>query len=89
MCLIKLSFYHGVQIIVQQCSVEKEQIVQNICVCVCVVFRLPVQNVPIPVFYPKEKDNGLWGNLGIIKGFRKRDNNPLKARYSKIARRRT
>ncbi|XP_077292581.1 mitochondrial ribosomal protein L28 [Arctopsyche grandis] len=33
---------------------------------------LPIQNVPIPIKYPKEADWGLWGGEGVIKGFQKR-----------------
>ena len=29
---------------------------------------VPVQNRPIPVIYPKEADEGLWGGEGMIKG---------------------
>ncbi|XP_018360705.1 PREDICTED: 39S ribosomal protein L28, mitochondrial isoform X2 [Trachymyrmex cornetzi] len=32
----------------------------------------PVQNVPIPVIYPKEVDNGLWGGEAIVQGFKKK-----------------
>ncbi|XP_071452584.1 large ribosomal subunit protein bL28m isoform X2 [Hetaerina americana] len=34
-----------------------------------------VQNVPIPVKYPKEHNQGLWGGEGIVKGFQKRNPN--------------
>ncbi|KAJ8912258.1 hypothetical protein NQ315_008849 [Exocentrus adspersus] len=30
---------------------------------------LPVQNVPIPLMYPKEHNNQMWGGEGIIQGF--------------------
>lgn len=33
---------------------------------------LPIQNVPLPVRYPKEFHQGLWGGEGILKGFRKK-----------------
>lgn len=35
----------------------------------------PVQNVPIPVIYPAEHNEGLWGGEGVVKGFQKRDPN--------------
>ncbi|XP_056634302.1 39S ribosomal protein L28, mitochondrial [Diorhabda sublineata] len=34
---------------------------------------LPVQNIPLPVFYPKESHNHIWGGEGIVQGFLKRD----------------
>ncbi|CAG4940416.1 unnamed protein product [Colias eurytheme] len=34
---------------------------------------LPVQNVPIPLKYPPEIHEGIWGGEAIIKGFQKRD----------------
>uniref|UniRef100_U5EX92 Putative mitochondrial ribosomal protein l28 n=1 Tax=Corethrella appendiculata TaxID=1370023 RepID=U5EX92_9DIPT len=37
-----------------------------------------IQNIPIPLKFPKEADEGIWGGEGIIKGFQKR--NPLKRR---------
>jgi len=30
---------------------------------------VPVQNRPIPVIYPKEADEGLWGGEGMVKGY--------------------
>ena len=35
-------------------------------------FRQPIQNVPIPLKYPKELDQGLWGGEAVIAGFVKR-----------------
>lgn len=32
----------------------------------------PVQNVPIPVIYPPEHHQGIWGGEGVVKGFQKR-----------------
>jgi len=32
-----------------------------------------VQNIPLPVFYPKESHDMLWSGEGIIAGFRKKD----------------
>ncbi|KAK2188115.1 hypothetical protein NP493_141g03016 [Ridgeia piscesae] len=46
--------------------------------------RRPVQNVPIPVYYPPEAEEGLWGGVGIIKGFTKRKNWFIKPRAPKI-----
>ncbi|KAJ8969984.1 hypothetical protein NQ317_007031 [Molorchus minor] len=33
---------------------------------------LPIQNVPIPVFYPKEHDQHIWGGEGVVQGFQVR-----------------
>lgn len=38
----------------------------------------PVQNVPIPVIYPPEHHEGIWGGEGVVKGFQKRS--PYKKR---------
>lgn len=35
--------------------------------------RLPIQNIPIPLRYPKEYDTQLWGGEGVVQGFQKRD----------------
>lgn len=43
-----------------------------------------VLNVPIPVLFPKEADYGLWGGDGIVAGFKKRKNDPLKPRAAAI-----
>ncbi|XP_012269888.2 39S ribosomal protein L28, mitochondrial [Athalia rosae] len=32
----------------------------------------PIQNVPIPVLYPPEHNDGIWGGEGIVKGFQQR-----------------
>lgn len=32
----------------------------------------PVQNVPIPLMYPKELQTGIWGGEAIVRGFEKR-----------------
>lgn len=34
---------------------------------------LPIQNVPLPVFYPKESNDHLWGGEGVVQGFQLRD----------------
>lgn len=31
-----------------------------------------VQNVPLPVIYPPEHNEGIWGGEGVVKGFQKR-----------------
>lgn len=33
----------------------------------------PVQNVPIPVMYPKEHNKHVWGGEGVVQGFQIRD----------------
>ncbi|XP_044730336.1 39S ribosomal protein L28, mitochondrial [Chrysoperla carnea] len=33
----------------------------------------PVQNIPIPIIYPAEHHEGIWGGEGVVKGFQKRD----------------
>ncbi|KAL4713534.1 hypothetical protein ACJJTC_007772 [Scirpophaga incertulas] len=35
---------------------------------------LPIQNIPIPLKYPAEFHEGIWGGEAVIKGFQKRDN---------------
>lgn len=32
----------------------------------------PIQNIPIPVIYPPEHNEGIWGGEGVVKGFQKR-----------------
>ncbi|XP_011645266.1 39S ribosomal protein L28, mitochondrial [Pogonomyrmex barbatus] len=32
----------------------------------------PVQNVPLPLLYPKEIDDGIWGGEAIVQGFKKK-----------------
>lgn len=39
----------------------------------CFFHRIPVQNVPLPVQYPKEHHQQMWGGEGVIQGFQKRD----------------
>lgn len=34
---------------------------------------IPVQNIPLPVLYPKDHHQQIWGGEGIIQGFQKRD----------------
>lgn len=38
----------------------------------------PIQNVPIPVLYPDQHHQGIWGGEGVVKGFQKRS--PYKKR---------
>ncbi|XP_029164867.1 39S ribosomal protein L28, mitochondrial [Nylanderia fulva] len=33
---------------------------------------LPVQNVPLPLFYTKESQKGIWGGESIVQGFKKK-----------------
>lgn len=33
---------------------------------------LPVQNVPIPLLYTKESENGIWGGEYVVQGFKKK-----------------
>lgn len=35
-------------------------------------YRQPVQNVPIPLKYPKELDKGIWGGEAVVMGFIKK-----------------
>ena len=44
------------------------------------IIRVRVQNVPIPLMYPREADEGLWAGEGIISGFKKKDDKHLKPR---------
>lgn len=34
---------------------------------------LPIQNIPIPLKYPTEVHEGIWGGEAVVKGFQKRD----------------
>jgi len=43
-----------------------------------------IQNIPIPITFPKEADYGLWGGEGIISGFKKRGDDFKKPRGAKI-----
>ena len=45
---------------------------------------LRVQNVPIPVTFPQEANQGLWGGEGMIAGFKKKNNETLKPRVAAI-----
>lgn len=31
-----------------------------------------VQNIPFPIVYPPEHNDGIWGGEGVVKGFQKR-----------------
>ncbi|XP_054849598.1 39S ribosomal protein L28, mitochondrial [Eublepharis macularius] len=46
--------------------------------------RQRVQDVPIPVYYPRESQEGLWGGEGWVMGFRYANNNKLSPRVKKI-----
>lgn len=43
-----------------------------------------VQNVPIPIIFPREADEGLWGGEGIIAGFKQRIDKPKTSPFAKI-----
>lgn len=43
-----------------------------------------VQNIPIPVFYPKESHNMLWSGEGVIAGFRKKNEKKKTLRTPRI-----
>lgn len=36
------------------------------------IYRLPIQNQPLPLTYPKELDYGIWGGEAIVQGFKKK-----------------
>ena len=38
----------------------------------CIFFRVRIHNKPIPVKYPEQADEGLWGGEGFIEGLRKK-----------------
>lgn len=46
--------------------------------------RERVQDVPIPIYYPSESQNGLWGGEGWISGFRYANNDKMSHRLKKI-----
>ncbi|XP_002739345.1 large ribosomal subunit protein bL28m-like [Saccoglossus kowalevskii] len=46
--------------------------------------KMRIQNVPIPVLYPKVSQSALWGGEGWIKGYKKRNNKKMKPRVRKI-----
>ncbi|CAG9765566.1 unnamed protein product [Ceutorhynchus assimilis] len=35
----------------------------------------PVQNIPVPLFYPKEHNSHFWGGEGVVQGFQARSRN--------------
>jgi len=43
-----------------------------------------VENVPIPILFPKEADKGLWGGEGLIVGWRKKKNKMIKPKTPRI-----
>ncbi|XP_026148033.1 large ribosomal subunit protein bL28m [Mastacembelus armatus] len=45
--------------------------------------RERVQDVPIPIYYPPESQDGLWGGEGWISGFRYANNDKMSTRLKK------
>ncbi|KAK6297004.1 hypothetical protein J4Q44_G00331460 [Coregonus suidteri] len=43
-----------------------------------------VQDVPIPIYYPPESQDGLWGGEGWISGFRYANNDKLSNRLERV-----
>ncbi|XP_014326139.1 39S ribosomal protein L28, mitochondrial [Xiphophorus maculatus] len=43
-----------------------------------------VQDVPIPIYYPPESQDGLWGGEGWITGFRYANNDKMSNRLKKV-----
>ncbi|XP_017280126.1 39S ribosomal protein L28, mitochondrial [Kryptolebias marmoratus] len=43
-----------------------------------------VQDIPIPVYYPPESQDGLWGGEGWVSGFRYSNNDKMSKRLKKI-----
>ncbi|XP_035647498.1 39S ribosomal protein L28, mitochondrial isoform X1 [Oncorhynchus keta] len=43
-----------------------------------------VQDVPIPIYYPPESQDGLWGGEGWISGFRYANNDKLSTRLERV-----
>ncbi|XP_018541128.1 39S ribosomal protein L28, mitochondrial-like [Lates calcarifer] len=43
-----------------------------------------VQDVPIPIYYPPESQNGLWGGEGWIRGYRYAKNDKMSTRLRKV-----
>ncbi|XP_054901519.1 39S ribosomal protein L28, mitochondrial [Poeciliopsis prolifica] len=43
-----------------------------------------VQDVPIPIYYPPESQDGLWGGEGWIRGFRYANNDKMSNRLKKV-----
>lgn len=43
-----------------------------------------VENVPIPLIFPRQADEGLWGGEGIVQGMRKRHNKMLKPKTPRV-----
>ncbi|XP_017580002.1 39S ribosomal protein L28, mitochondrial [Pygocentrus nattereri] len=46
--------------------------------------RERVQDIPIPIYYPPESQDGLWGGEGWITGYRYTNNDKLSAKVKKI-----
>lgn len=45
----------------------------NILLYLVISLRIPVQNVPIPLKFPPEHDEHIWGGEGVVQGFKKKD----------------
>ena len=46
-----------------------------------IFIRKRLYDRPIPVWYNKMSDEGLWGGEGLVIGLRTKRNNPMKPRY--------
>lgn len=44
----------------------------------------PVQNVPVPLIFPREADEGLWGGEAFLQGMRKKGDDPHKPRVWRL-----
>lgn len=58
---------------IKQVLEEKNSSIHVYYFIVLFCFRKPVQNIPIPVIYPEEHNQGIWGGEGVVKGFQKRN----------------
>ena len=54
----------------------------NYLIMIKLIFRVRVQNVPIPLKHVPEADRGLWGGEAFIVGLRKKNDNPMKPRLA-------
>ena len=43
-----------------------------------------VENVPIPVVYPRQADEGLWGGEGLVEGLRKKKDKHIKPKTPRV-----
>lgn len=46
--------------------------------------KTKIPEVPIPIIFPKESDEGLWGGEGIVMGWRKRQNKFMKPKSLRV-----